>query len=751
MSPEEGSEWLRHFLQELQLEQFHLKIRNELNVTRLSHFDYVKTMDLERIGMGRPGQRRLLDAVKRKRAAAKPKPWSKMFNARADLYETPSHPGVPQGSAPNRDFSLKCLINEKDLMLHERLGTGSFGVVRRGEWRLPNGRTVTVAVKCLKSDLSNETDVTSDFLQEVNAMYALNHPNLIHLFGMTLGQPMKMVTELASLGSLYDYLRVRYGRFPIATLWLYASQIAEGMAYLESSHFIHRDLAARNILLAAEDTAKIADFGLTRSLTNTDHYVMKAHRRIPFAWCAPECLKSGLFSHASDVWMYGVLLWELFSYCEEPWLGLNGREILMMVDREGKRLDQPADCPTNIYSLCLQCWAARPEDRPTFNSILTWVKEVRPREAKAIQDVMDSDRLRLQTNDLITVMEGKPGSSLWRGQSKKTLQIGLFPQSCVTSDTARPAPAISFPLRQTFIHAGHGDVNPRRCWGKPEKSFQDRMASNQLLAMSGLSRSLDSDLGGKKLLEQANPDLDPKHRPQRVKDQPGGARRPGVGHNARKMLRDLGNGTRFAAEAEDITLDLGKLRLKAPQVRPNCLSVAWPKLELFTTSGHPHSGNEGDQTRLGPETRRHGSQPALVLEQKKDSGSSSRPNPGIPVDRQPRPRAPRAGQTGRSHTPPTGGEMFHTPNSGVHCEVNSSSQPDKVRQVQNMVHGVTTEESQKALLINKSDVESAVRHLKIEQLYFMSLKSREECRRILCRYNWSLEMASQRLLKQSKS
>uniref|UniRef100_A0A4W3H4E8 Uncharacterized protein n=1 Tax=Callorhinchus milii TaxID=7868 RepID=A0A4W3H4E8_CALMI len=147
------------------------------------------------------------------------------------------------------------------------------------------------------------------------------------------------------------------------------------------------------------------------------------------------------------------------------------------------------------------------------------------------------------------------------------------------------------------------------------------------------------------------------------------------------MLRDLGNGTRFAAEAEDITLDLGKLRLKAPQVRPNCLSVAWPKLELFTTSGHPHSGNEGDQTRLGPETRRHGSQPALVLEQKKDSGSSSRPNPGIPVDRQPRPRAPRAGQTGRSHTPPTGGEMFHTPNSGVHCEVNSSSQPDKVRQV----------------------------------------------------------------------
>ncbi|GCC16354.1 hypothetical protein chiPu_0022568, partial [Chiloscyllium punctatum] len=210
---------------------------------------------------------------------------SQMFSARSgDYYDQSPYTSGPPSSAMEPEAAPKSLINDRDLLLCERLGNGSFGVVRRGEWRLPNGHVINVAVKCLRSDISSETDAMADFLQEVNAMYAFDHPHLIHLYGVTLTHPMKMVTELAPFGSLYDYLRARHSAFPIHRLWLYAVQVCEGMDYLESKHFIHRDLAARNVLLASEDVVKIADFGLTRSLSSSNHYVMQARRKIPFAW-----------------------------------------------------------------------------------------------------------------------------------------------------------------------------------------------------------------------------------------------------------------------------------------------------------------------------------------------------------------------------------------------------------------------------------------------------------------------------------
>ncbi|XP_078065010.1 activated CDC42 kinase 1-like, partial [Mustelus asterias] len=190
----EGTEWLLQLLKEVQLEQFYLRIRDDLNVTRLHHFDFVKTVDLERIGMGRPGHRRLFEAVKRRRVIGRPKSWmSKMFSARSgENYDQASYGGGAPFCSPESEVAPKCLINDKDLALFERLGNGSFGVVRRGEWRFPNGRILCVAVKCLRSDISSETDAMADFLQEVNAMYAINHPHLIQLYGVTLTHPLKM-------------------------------------------------------------------------------------------------------------------------------------------------------------------------------------------------------------------------------------------------------------------------------------------------------------------------------------------------------------------------------------------------------------------------------------------------------------------------------------------------------------------------------------------------------------------------------
>ncbi|XP_057593960.1 activated CDC42 kinase 1 isoform X5 [Hippopotamus amphibius kiboko] len=419
MQPEEGTGWLLELLSEVQLQQYFLRLRDDLNVTRLSHFEYVRSEDLEKIGMGRPGQRRLWEAVKRRKAVCKRKSWmSKVFSGKRLETEFPPHhsqstfrktsptPGGPAGEGSLQ--SLTCLIGEKDLRLFEKLGDGSFGVVRRGEWDGPSGKTVSVAVKCLKPDVLSQPEAMDDFIREVNAMHSLDHRNLIRLYGVVLTPPMKMVTELAPLGSLLDRLRKHQGHFLLGTLSRYAVQVAEGMGYLESKRFIHRDLAARNLLLAARDLVKIGDFGLMRALPqNDDHYVMQEHRKVPFAWCAPESLKTRTFSHASDTWMFGVTLWEMFTYGQEPWVGLNGSQILHKIDKEGERLPRPEDCPQDVYNVMVQCWAHKPEDRPTFVALRDFLLEAQPTDMRALQDFEEADKLHIHVNDVITVIEGR--------------------------------------------------------------------------------------------------------------------------------------------------------------------------------------------------------------------------------------------------------------------------------------------------------------------------------------------------------
>ncbi|VTJ72917.1 Hypothetical predicted protein [Marmota monax] len=481
MQPEEGTGWLLELLSEVQLQQYFLRLRDDLNVTRLSHFEYVKNEDLEKIGMGRPGQRRLWEAVKRRKAMCKRKSWmSKVFSGKRLEAEFPPHhsqstfrkpsptPGGPVGEGPLQ--SLTCLIGEKDLRLLEKLGDGSFGVVRRGEWDAPAGKTVSVAVKCLKPDVLSQPEAMDDFIREVNAMHSLDHRNLIRLYGVVLTPPMKMVTELAPLGSLLDRLRKHQGHFLLGTLSRYAVQVAEGMGYLESKRFIHRDLAARNLLLATRDLVKIGDFGLMRALPqNDDHYVMQEHRKVPFAWCAPESLKTRTFSHASDTWMFGVTLWEMFTYGQEPWIGLNGSQILHKIDKEGERLPRPEDCPQDIYNVMVQCWAHKPEDRPTFVALRDFLLEAQPTDMRALQDFEEPDKLHIQMNDVITVIEGRAENYWWRGQNTRTLCVGPFPRNVVTSVAGLSAQDISQPLQNSFIHTGHGDSDPRHCWGFPDR------------------------------------------------------------------------------------------------------------------------------------------------------------------------------------------------------------------------------------------------------------------------------------------
>lgn len=285
------TQWLLDLLTECQLESFYTQIKDELQITRLAHFDYVHSDDLAKIGLSKPRIRQLVDHVKKKRAQqwrknilSKLIGGGKQINHQASAKKSSIESSVAENVTKNTTSqALTCLIHEKDITLSIKLGDGSFGVVKRGEWNSLNG-IIPVAVKVLKADTLSP-HVFEEFFKEVQAMHTLDHPNLIRLFGVVLSQPMMMVTELAENGSLLDFLRKQCKCISLSLIWNFTVQIATGMAYLESKRFLHRDLACRNVLIAKGNKIKIADFGLMRALPQQDEvYVMTEPKKVPFPW-----------------------------------------------------------------------------------------------------------------------------------------------------------------------------------------------------------------------------------------------------------------------------------------------------------------------------------------------------------------------------------------------------------------------------------------------------------------------------------
>ncbi|XP_014314715.1 activated CDC42 kinase 1 isoform X2 [Myotis lucifugus] len=784
MQPEEGTGWLLELLSEVQLQQYFLRLRDDLNVTRLSHFEYVKNEDLEKIGMGRPGQRRLWEAVKRRKAMCKRKSWmSKVFSGKRLEAEFPPHhsqsafpktsptPGGPAGEGPLQ--SLTCLIGEKDLRLFEKLGDGSFGVVRRGEWDAPSGKTVSVAVKCLKPDVLSQPEAMDDFIREVNAMHSLDHRNLIRLYGVVLTPPMKMVTELAPLGSLLDRLRKHQGHFLLGTLSRYAVQVAEGMGYLESKRFIHRDLAARNLLLATRDLVKIGDFGLMRALPqNDDHYVMQEHRKVPFAWCAPESLKTRTFSHASDTWMFGVTLWEMFTYGQEPWIGLNGSQILHKIDKEGERLPRPEDCPQDIYNVMVQCWAHKPEDRPTFVALRDFLLEAQPTDMRALQDFEEPDKLHIQMNDVITVIEGRAENYWWRGQNTRTLCVGPFPRNVVTSVAGLSAQDISQPLQNSFIHTGHGDSDPRHCWGFPDKIDElylgNPMDPPDLLSVELSTSRPTQHLGRVKREPPPRPPQPaiftkkPTYDPVSEDQDPlssdfkrPGVRKPGLPRGlwlTKPSARVSGTKTGRSGGGAEVTLiDFGEEPV-VPSPRPYTPSLAQLAMDACSLLDKtpPQSPTRALPRPLHPtpvvdwDARPLPPPPAYddVAQDEDDfevcsinstlvgAGGLSWGQPGNPGVRPPALRA--TAWLSQRGCPGDGPEAVRP--------------TDKIQMLQAMVHGVTTEECQAALQSHSWNVQRAAQYLKVEQLFGLGLRPRGECHKVLEMFDWNLEQAGCHLL-----
>uniref|UniRef100_A0A673YG36 Fibroblast growth factor receptor n=1 Tax=Salmo trutta TaxID=8032 RepID=A0A673YG36_SALTR len=274
------------------------------------------------------------------------------------------------------------------LVLGKPLGEGCFGQVVMGEAvgmdkEKPN-RITKVAVKMLKSD-ATEKDL-SDLISEMEMMKIIGkHKNIINLLGAcTQDGPLYVIVEYASKGNLREYLRARRppgmeycynpDQVPIENMSIKdlvscAYQVARGMEYLSSKKCIHRDLAARNVLVTEDNVMKIADFGLARDIHHIDYYKKTTNGRLPVKWMAPEALFDRIYTHQSDVWSFGVLLWEIFTLGGSPYPGVPVEELFKLL-KEGHRMDKPSTCTHELYMMMRDCWHAVPSHRPTFKQLV---------------------------------------------------------------------------------------------------------------------------------------------------------------------------------------------------------------------------------------------------------------------------------------------------------------------------------------------------------------------------------------------
>ncbi|XP_026230831.1 LOW QUALITY PROTEIN: ephrin type-A receptor 4b [Anabas testudineus] len=267
-----------------------------------------------------------------------------------------------------RDFAKE--IDASNIRIERVIGAGEFGEVCSGRLRVQGKREIYVAIKSLKAGYSDTQ--RRDFLSEASIMGQFDHPNIIRLEGVvTKCKPVMIITEFMENGSLDTFLKKHDGQFTVIQLVGMLRGIASGMKYLSDMSYVHRDLAARNILVNSNLVCKVSDFGLSRVLEDDPEAAYTTRGgKIPIRWTAPEAIAYRKFTSASDVWSYGIVMWEVISYGERPYWEMSNQDVIKAID-EGYRLPAPMDCPVVLHQLMLDCWEKGRSDRPKFGQIVT--------------------------------------------------------------------------------------------------------------------------------------------------------------------------------------------------------------------------------------------------------------------------------------------------------------------------------------------------------------------------------------------
>ncbi|KAM5315774.1 focal adhesion kinase 1 isoform 10-T11 [Glossophaga mutica] len=314
-----------------------------------------------------------------------------------DEDEAYTMPSKSYGIDEARDYE----IQRERIELGRCIGEGQFGDVHQGVYVGPENPALAVAIKTCKNCTSDS--VREKFLQEALTMRQFDHPHIVKLIGVITENPVWIIMELCTLGELRSFLQVRKYSLDLASLILYAYQLSTALAYLESKRFVHRDIAARNVLVSSNDCVKLGDFGLSRYMEDSTYY--KASKgKLPIKWMAPESINFRRFTSASDVWMFGVCMWEILMHGVKPFQGVKNNDVIGRIEN-GERLPMPPNCPPTLYSLMTKCWAYDPSRRPRFTELKAQLSTVLEEEK-----LQHEERMRMESRRQVAVSWDSGGS-----------------------------------------------------------------------------------------------------------------------------------------------------------------------------------------------------------------------------------------------------------------------------------------------------------------------------------------------------
>ncbi|XP_034032455.1 insulin-like growth factor 1a receptor [Thalassophryne amazonica] len=377
-------------------------------------------------------------------------------------------------------------VAREKITMHKELGQGSFGMVYEGFAKgvVKDEPETRVAIKTVNESASMRERI--EFLNEASVMKEFNCHHVVRLLGVvSQGQPTLVIMELMTRGDLKSHLRsLRKENAtsqvlpPLKKMIQMAGEIADGMAYLNANKFVHRDLAARNCMVAEDFTVKIGDFGMTRDIYETDYYRKGGKGLLPVRWMSPESLKDGVFTTMSDVWSFGVVLWEIATLAEQPYQGMSNEQVLRFV-MEGGLLDKPDNCPDMLFELMRMCWQYNPKMRPTFLEIISSIKDDLDPPFREVSFFYSEENKPPDTQELDMEVENMenipldpastrqpsaaaaPSTGCTGGTSPPSQQLTPMqgPSTPLLGPISPSSPALASPGQTSEKHSGHVPAN----------------------------------------------------------------------------------------------------------------------------------------------------------------------------------------------------------------------------------------------------------------------------------------------------